>query len=393
MERRGIRQRGWLEGEPTYQEWMQTEGIPLYEAFASIEDVTELPRRPWARMGGKGCFIELEGTVQGRELLYMVEIPPGEALEPERHLYDELIYIWRGRGLAEVWHVGQTKRSFEWGDGSLFAIPTNAWHRLVNGGREPVLVFARTNAPIVIETLRNTDFIFNCDYNFTDRYAGQVDYFLAGEKRYKGEEKIRTYWETNFVPDVRSAFLDDMFEKVEGGQITFFSMASWAGGHVSAWPMGRYHKAHYGGPGGAVLLGLKSMGYALIWPKWCGVHPYQDGHGDKVIKMNWKPGSIYCSGAGAKEGGEWFHCHYNTGPEPARQINFGGAALSFIRPENLPGGPAGHVSVRDGGRLIEYEDEDPEIRRMFEEALRQKSLECTMKPVVYRTDPFTFSLL
>ncbi len=374
-----------------YEEWMEKEGIPIYEAITGVEDITELPRRPWARMGGSGTFIQLEGLKWGGSLLYVVEIPAGGALEPEHHMYDELIYIWRGRGLAEVWHEGEAKRSFEWGDGSLFAIPTNAWHRLVNGGREPVLVFARTNAPIVMEALRSTDFIFNCDYKFTDRYAGQADYFLAGEERYKGEEKIRTYWETNFVPDVRAAFLDDMFEKVEGGQITFFSMASWAGGHVSAWPVGTYHKAHCHGPG-ALLFGLSGEGYALVWPGECGPHPYQDGYEDQIVKMDWKAGSIYTP---YTESGyrEWWHQHFNTGKEPARQMNFSGGGLNFMRSKNLPGGPATHVSVRDGGRLIEYDDEDPEIRRMFEETLRQKGIECTMKPAVYRTDPFTFSLL
>jgi len=374
-----------------YEEWLQKEGIPIYESATGVEDILELPRGPWARLGGSGTFIQLEGLKQVGSLLYVAEIPAGGALEPEKHLYDELIYIVRGRGLAEVWHEGQSKRTFEWGEGSLFAIPLNAWHRLVNGGREPVLVFARTNAPILIEAVRDTEFIFNCDYNFTDRFAGQADYFVAGERRYKGEEGIRTYWETNFVPDVRAALLDDMAEKVEDGQITFFSMASWAGGHVSAWPAGKYHKAHCHGPG-ALLLGLQGEGYVLVWPAEYGIHPYQDGHGDKVVKMNWKPGSIYTpyTDSGYRE---WWHQHFNTGPEPARHMNFGGGELSFIRPKNLPRGPAAHVSVREGGRLIEYEDEDPEIRRMFVEALRQKGLECTMKPVVYRTDPFTFSLL
>ena len=39
--------------------------------------------------------------------LNVAEIPPGGALEPEKHLYDELLYIWQGRGLSEVWHEGQ----------------------------------------------------------------------------------------------------------------------------------------------------------------------------------------------------------------------------------------------------------------------------------------------
>src|SRR3989304_2765728 len=161
---------------------MKKEGIPIYEDVAGIEDITELPRRPWARMGGYGTFIQLEGTKQAGKLMYVAEIPGGGSLEPEKHLYDELIYILGGRGLSEVWHEGQGKRTFEWGEGSLFAIPTNAWHRLINGGRDPVLCCAVSNGAVVMDTFRNTDFVLNCNYNFTDRYSGKADYFLASEK-------------------------------------------------------------------------------------------------------------------------------------------------------------------------------------------------------------------
>ena len=156
----------------------------------------------------------------------------------------------------------------------------------------------------------------------------------------------------------------------------FFKMASWTKAHSSEWPVGRYHKAHWHGAG-AVLLGLKSVGYVLLWHKQYGIHPYQDGHADKVVKVDWKPGSIYspCN--------EWFHAHFNTGREPARHLAAPGGGSVFGRP--LTGSTA---SLREGGRLIEYDDEDPEIRRMFQEILRQKGIECTMPPVVYRTDPF-----
>lgn len=364
-----------------YEEWMQKEGIPVHEDVACIEDITELPRRPWARTGGYGTFILLEGTKQAGKLVYVEEIPAGGALEPEKHLYDELIYILRGRGLSEVWHEGQSKHTFEWGEGSLFAIPLNAWHRLVNGSRQPVLFFAVSNAPVVMEALRNTELIFNCDYKFTDRYTGQADYFLASEKRYK--EGPQGIWETNFVPDVRTAFLDDLFQKVAGGQITQFRMAAWTTVHSSEWPSGKYHKAHYHGPG-AVLLGLKSVGFVLVWPRQYGIHPFQDGHGDKVIKVNWKPGSIY------SPPNEWFHQHFNTGREPARHLAVTGGGSRFGGPKQEVD-QAVYVSVRDNGWLINYEDEDPEIRRMFQEALRQKGVEFTMPPVVYRTEPFKFS--
>ncbi len=378
-------------GPSFYEEWIEKEGIPIAEGTAGIEDILELPRRPWARMGGLGTFIQIEGAKQAYKGLYVAEIPAGGALEPEKHLYDELIYIWRGRGLTEVWHEGKSKRTFEWGEGSLFAMPTNTWHRMVNGGREPVLFFAVTSAPAAINTFRNTEFIFNCDYNFTDRYTGQDDYFLAAEKRTNTRGKgFVTAWWTNFVPDLRTAFLDDFSEKAgPGGTLTAFSMASWGGGHASEWPVGRYHKCHSHGPG-AILMGMKSKGFVLVWPERYGPHPYQDGHGDKVAKMNWKAGSIYSPYGEFGMYGNSFHQHFNTGPEPARHLAVTGGGV---------GGGAGHLkgepygdfgkraSIREGGIQIEFEDEDPEIRRMFLEDLRQSGVECAMPPVTYRTDP------
>ena len=338
-----------------YEEWMEGEGIPIYYNPVGVEDVTELPRRPWARLGGNGTFIRTEGTKEAESLLYVVEIPAGGSLEPEKHMYDELIYILRGRGLAEVWHEGQGKRTFEWGEGSLFAMPTNVLHRLVNGGREPVIFLARTNAPVVMNAFRNTDVIFHCDYKFTDRYTGQSDYFHADENKERLKEGVTSVWETNFVPDVRKTLLDPHEHKVEGGHLTFLRMATWGSLHIREWPQGKHHMAHYGNGSGAVLLILKSVGYALLWLRQYGIHPFQDGHGDKVMRMNWKPGSIYSSGVGA---GDWFHAHYNTGPGPARMLALKGNQRSR-------GSVVGFESVRDGGNVIQYADEDPEIRRLF----------------------------
>jgi hypothetical protein len=44
----------------------------------------------------------------------------------------------------------------------------------------------------------------------------------------------------------------------------------------------------------------------------------------------------------------------------------------------------GRLSSREGGTLIEDEEEDPQIRQDFEEALRQNGLESQMPPVEYR---------
>jgi len=62
--------------------------------------------RPWARMGGNGAFIYLDGQKQaGFTGMYVAEIPPHGALEPEKHLYEEMIYVLRGTGATEFWNV------------------------------------------------------------------------------------------------------------------------------------------------------------------------------------------------------------------------------------------------------------------------------------------------
>ena len=113
--------------------------------------------------------------------------------------------------------------------------------------------------------------------------------------------------------------------KVEGGQQMFFEMAAWGGVHASAWPVGIYHKAHFHGPG-AVLLGMSSEGYVLLWPRQYGTRPFQDGHGDEVVKVPWKKNSIY------SQQSEWFHQHFNTGKSEARHIGeYGGASMGLPR--------------------------------------------------------------
>jgi hypothetical protein len=153
-------------------------------------------------------------------------------------------------------------------------------------------------------------------------------------------------------------------------------------GHISDWPVGHYHKAHYHGPG-AVLLILRSEGYVLLWPKDAGARPYQSGRESEVVEFRWKPGSIYTPPSG------WFHQHFNTGRERARQfaVRYGGRLhpVEFkIAAKRAEEGVM--TSIRDGGTLIEYEDEDPEIRQRYEATLRANGIPCDMPPVVYRSD-------
>ena len=362
-----------------YQAWMEQEGIPVAEGYG-IEDVTELPRKPWKRLGGTGSYIQLVGG-GGVTGMYVVEIPSGGALNPERHLYDKLLYVLKGRGATEVWHEGGKKQSFEWSEGSIFAPPLNTWHRLVNGAREPAIVLAVTTAPLVLDLFRDPEFVFNNDFQFKSRYRGEEDYFKSQEKYFKVHKT--QIWETNFIADARSAKLEDAPYKQAKGGLTCFEMSdNCLIGHISDWPSGIYHKAHYHAAG-AVLLVLRSSGYLLMWPKDLGMHPYEAGRGDEVVKFDWKPGSVYSPPEG------WFHMHVNTGADAARHValRLGSRKNPTLLHDATSGREGVVTSIREGGTLIEHEDEDPQIRTNFEAELKKNGVANKMPPVTYRTDP------
>ena len=52
---------------------------------------------------------------------------------PQRHLYEEVVYVSEGDGSTQIELPNGEKRSFEWGPTSLFAIPLNATYRHFNG--------------------------------------------------------------------------------------------------------------------------------------------------------------------------------------------------------------------------------------------------------------------
>ncbi|MDA1216468.1 MAG: hypothetical protein O2812_06300, partial [Chloroflexi bacterium] len=67
-----------------YDYYMRGEGIPIYSAMGGVDDVTQLPRGDWAQTGGKGTFIQLDGTFQSQRGLYVGEILGGGAMNPEK---------------------------------------------------------------------------------------------------------------------------------------------------------------------------------------------------------------------------------------------------------------------------------------------------------------------
>ena len=109
-----------------YVRWMKSQGPPIHVGHG-MADLRTLEVSPYARTGGKAAFLHLHG-MQGITGGYIGEIPPGDALKTERHLYEEVICILNGQGATEIWDDHGHKKMFEWGKWSLFAPPMNTTH-------------------------------------------------------------------------------------------------------------------------------------------------------------------------------------------------------------------------------------------------------------------------
>lgn len=350
-----------------YERWMEKEGVPIVEGYG-VTDVSKIPLKGWKRLGCEGAYLQFRG-LEGITGVYVGKIAPGAALQPEHHLYEKIIYIIQGQGVAEIQQRDRVPQTISWQMGSLFSPPLNALHRLINDSKAPAVFLAVTTAPMVLDHFHNEHFVFNSDYAFNERYDGEQHFFEPRNERYLATNNRQWIWETNFIPDARKALIDAQEQKGAGVNLTQFEISNnTLIGHLAEWPMGRYHKAHYHG-GGAVLVILRSEGYSLMWPNDLGTRPYESGHGDRVVRVDWVPGSVFSPPT------NWFHQHFNTGAEPALQLALRCGSHKFplgIRVAAIRAGV--YTSVKQGGTLIEYDDEDREIRRRYELELEQKGI-------------------
>jgi mannose-6-phosphate isomerase-like protein (cupin superfamily) len=362
-----------------YERFMETEGIPVVDGYG-VTDVRNISLKAWKRIGCDGAYLQLRG-LEGITGVYVGKLDAGATTLPERHLYEKIIYILQGEGVAEIQQRDRVPQNLLWRAGSLFSPPMNTLHRLINHGSEPALFLAITTAPMALDHYHNEQFVFNNDFAFQDRYDGESGYFEPGVDRYLAANNRQWIWETNFIPDASKARIDAQEQKGAGVNLTQFEISNnILIGHLAEWPVGRYHKAHFHG-GGAVLVILRSEGYSLMWPNHLGVKPYENGYGDQVVRVDWVPGSVFSPPT------NWFHQHFNTGPERALQLALRCGSQKFplgIRVAAIRAGV--YTSVKHGGTLIEYEDEDAAIRRNYEVELAKKGIALDMNYAVAAND-------
>jgi quercetin dioxygenase-like cupin family protein len=351
-----------------YQEWRQREAVPLVGGIY-LKDMNAVEVGPWPRKGDGvlGALCYMDGDDESDE--HIVELPPGSSTAPLKHMYTEAIYVLSGRGSTTVWQEEGAKQTFEWGPGSYFVLPTNAYHQFFNASlSQSARWFSVTDLPDLLRRWASEDFVFNNSYDFRDRYAGEPEYFSAEAKLYKGR-----VWETNFIPDIKKLPLYEWKARGGGGTNAFMVMgAGMTNSHVSRFQSGHYKKGHRHGPGAHLYI-TEGVGYVLTQ------------RGDEPrIRCDWQEGSLYLSGAGD---GIWLHQHFNVGETPATYLVMGVGlsrkyAMNRWQASESTTMIGGEVSIKEGGRQMEYADEDPVIHRIFEAELAKRGITCRMKNMV-----------
>jgi uncharacterized RmlC-like cupin family protein len=344
----------------SYQEFVKSEGAPLYQGSA-IEDLNALELADWERRGGKVAYTRLAD--QEVYNLQIVEIPPGGQLKPEHHMYDAVMLVIKGQGVTNIWQPGEQPHTVEWHEGSLLAIPLNAYHQEFNAsGTEPARFMMGTNMAQMINHYHNVDFIFNNPYVFADRYSANMDRYYGDKPKHWS---LRLF-ETNFIPDVRTFGVDAWKEKGARTGISRVSMASTSLGiHILDVGEGTYAKAHRHDAGPHVIM-VGGTGYEFL-----------SFEGEKEPRRI--PLKAY--GVIAPKRNE-FHQHFNTGKGSIRQLAIrGGPARYGTGGTYDPLGAAQSVDPSATGYQIEYEKEDRRIQEEYYKELEKNGIELRLPPV------------
>lgn len=348
-----------------YLEWVAGEKIPVHLNFG--HDLLALETGPWDRYEARGCFAHTHGRGDFCAN-YVLEIEPGRKTRPLKHLYEAFFYVLSGHGSTTIQLPGGDRQSFEWGPKAVFSIPLNCEYQMFNTtGGENVRLSCTNDAPLALNHYHNTDFIFANQHTFPERVGAPNRFQGEGEHstyERKGNAATINIWETNFVSDLTSFKLYDLDARGKGSRNVFFQFADGTmHSHTSEIPVGRYKKAHRHAAGTHVHA-VSGEGYSLLW---------YEGDSD-FVEIPWRHGFMYTPPF-------WmFHQHFNTCSIPARYLacSIGSARYPFISLRRVSNEGGGSTSVKQGGRQIEYEDQDHRIHRKFLEEIAKAGVTSQM---------------
>lgn len=354
-----------------YCDFRDGEGIPVHTGIY-VDDVNELGTDYWERTGQRGAFINLFG-MEGVDDIQINEIEPGGETTKQKHFYEEIVYVTKGRGMTTVGE--EDGETFEWSKNSVFFLPKNVPYRHSNAsGDKPARLLSQTPLPLLMMLVKDNEFFFNTDYVHSENHQYDGFYDAVGEEtthhtdKYDGQTNPAA-WDANFIPDITKFDKGKPWDILGGIDIAFlpFPMSSMSG-HLTDFPVGRYKTAHRHSPGANVFIRSGQHGFTLIW------HPDWE---DKRVKIEWSPGSLFTPP------GAWYHQQFNTGSEPAGQLALHPPGLGTIETHGI-------FDPHHPMNVISYVDEDPAIREHYESQLAVYGNESDMPEACFTDPDFSF---
>ena len=162
-----------------YEDWVEREGMPCTKTCGCY---LPGPRNETvAAYGVNGAAVHLTGQGDFGNV-FLIDIPAGKSTDPQRHLYEEVVYVVEGRGSTQIELPDGRTHSFEWQPRSMFAIPLNAKHRYFNGdGQKRALLASVTSLPLMLKLFHDDSFIFDNSHFFKGRVGKDTYYTGDGD--------------------------------------------------------------------------------------------------------------------------------------------------------------------------------------------------------------------
>jgi hypothetical protein len=114
-----------------------------------------------------------------------------------------------------------------------------------------------------------------------------------------------------------------------------------------------------------------------------GTHPWEKGTTEEIRRQDYEPVGMVSA---APMSGNWFHAHFGASKEPLRLTAWFGPNAPG-RDRGKPGEKGidyGAIDMKDGGTAIPYNEEDPYLRKEFEETLASVGAQSRMEPDLYK---------
>ena len=331
-----------------YLAWQREQAIPIHTGYF-VEDLRTVAVGHWKERNANGAFINLSNAVVNDAVV--LEIPRGEKTHPRRQVFDESVMVVAGQGATSMGYQDGKKRTFEWQQGSVFAIPPNVYYQHYAMDKPARLVSCTFRAALhaavqqqrlhlqlrlqVSRPLRRRRKLFRQILkrrNLLAGFNGIETNFIADVRQWFTRENVYALEEKGGFKQSRDRAQDAYSMRVRFAKTMMIL-------HLSGWSVGTYKKAHRHGPGFTIVI-LDGAGFSFMWEA-----------GKPRERIDWQAWSMFVPPA------MWYHEHFNTSVEPVR-------FLAFHPPGMLayPGWSGeGEHFIGKGPNQIEYDDEDPKF--------------------------------